>query len=332
MKKVNIILTIIILLSSLQPLVALAQTQDGSVIETNQTDNDSKKTIGSHNTSQTISTKSNNANSVSESLASITETTTGSSLTKAVTEDSVLQEENTTEKLSLLADVVASGTFGTSEWTIDVEGTLYIGEGTFDNNSTSWNKLQSPWGDYAAEIKKITFEGSVIAGEKSSYLFGELKNLTEIENLSLLDTSRVTDASSMFLGNEKLIAIDLSDFDTSNVTDMSSMFANVRGLTNLDLTHFDTSKVTNMDSMFFYASGLTSLNLSNFDTSKVTNMSNMFYQADQLTSLDLSNFNTSNVTDMYRMFFYTRGLTSLNLSNFDTSKVTNMNEMFAVTD
>jgi uncharacterized repeat protein (TIGR02543 family) len=196
--------------------------------------------------------------------------------------------------------------------------------------------------------------GGVIANPNSSYIFKGLTAATSM-NVSNLDTSRVTDMSSMFSGCSSLTSLDLSNFNTSNVTNMDNMFYHCSGLTSLNVSNFDTSKVTNMSSMFYYCSGLTgldlsnfntsnvtnmfqmfvgcsgltSLNVSNFDTSKVTNMSSMFYYCSGLTGLDLSNFNTSNVTNMFQMFFGCSGLTSLNVSNFDTSKVTNMSSMFS---
>ena len=145
---------------------------------------------------------------------------------------------------------------------------------------------------------------------------------------NIINTSQVTDMSSMFNYCKRLTSLDLSGFETSNVTNMSSMFDNCNALTSLDVSSFNTSNVVYMASMFGNCKALTSLDLSNFETSKVNNMSNMFYYCNRLTSLDLSSFNTSNVIYMGTMFQNCRGLTSLDLSGFETSKVTNMNSMF----
>lgn len=63
----------------------------------------------------------------------------------------------------------------------------------------------------------------------------------------------------------------LANVDTSAVTNMSSMFKNCQSLTSLDLSSFDTSAVTNMGSMFNYCQKLTSLLLGPnfFKTSKI---------------------------------------------------------------
>ena len=154
-----------------------------------------------------------------------------------------------------------------------------------------------PWFDYADQITKIEITSKIVP-EYTNGWFMDCMNLTNI---------------------------DLSNLDTSKVTDMSSMF-NSCGLTSLDLSSFNTSNVTNMSGMF--RGPLSSLDLSSFDTSKVTDMSYMFNRCSELNSLNISSFNTSNVTRMDGMFLNCSGLDSLDLRNFDTSKVTDMSFMF----
>ena len=160
-----------------------------------------------------------------------------------------------------------------------------------------------------------------------SDMFNSCSGLTSLD-LSKFDTANVMNMSSMFIGCNGLTTLDVSGFDTAKVTNMSGMFCECYGLTTLDLSKFDTSKVTNMSSMFASCMGLTSLNLSKFDTSKVTDMSSMFSDCSNLTSLVLSSFDTANVTSMAHMFDYCSNLTSLDLSSFDTANVTDMSSMF----
>ena len=158
-------------------------------------------------------------------------------------------------------------------------------------------------------------------------MFFRMSGLTNLD-LSNFDTSNVTKMFGMFWGMNSLINLDLSNFDTSNVTNMYGMFSEMSSLTNLDVSNFNTSNVTNMDAMFYGMSGLTNLDLSNFNTSNVTNMHSMFNGMSGLTDLDVSNFNTSNVTDMGYMFYGMSSLTNLDVSNFNTSNVTYMGYMF----
>ena len=209
----------------------------------------------------------------------------------------------------------------------------------------SWDVSQVGNGQVMAYIKDsstsgyydlyIQGNGKIYANPDSSYLFSGFKYLTQINNLELLDTSKVINMSNMFSYCEDLLALDVSGFDTSKVTNMKNMFSYMYDIKSLDLSSFNTSSVTDMSYMFASISRLTSLNVSSFNTSKVTNMSNMFsYATTGITSLkklDLSNFDTSNVTDMSGMFYSFAqygGSGTINISSFDTSKVRNMSKMF----
>ena len=203
----------------------------------------------------------------------------------------------------------------------------------------SWDVSEAQDGSVMAYVEddgsgnstyKLTIggKGGIIANESMIRYFAGFEKMTSID-LSALDTSEVTNMSSMFDDCSILTSLDVSNFDTSNVTDMHYMFESCYSLTSLDVRNFDTSKVTNMRSMFYSCSSLTSLDVSNFDTSNVTDMYGMFRRCSNLISLDVSNFNTQNVTNMNDMFYDCNVLTSLDLSNFNTSKVTYMSFMFA---
>lgn len=186
-------------------------------------------------------------------------------------------------------------------------------------------------------------DGIIYANQDSRGYFAAMQNLDNIDNLTGLDTSNVTNMSAMFFNTgyySDVFALDLSGFNTSKALSMDGMF-NYTGYNNsnftLDLSNFDTSNVTNMSYMFwgtgYYNSNFT-LDLSSFNTSNVTDMSYMFFETGSSSrnfTLDLSNFDTSNVTDMSYMFYAT-GVDSFNftldLSNFDTSNVTDMSSMF----
>ncbi|EOB3456322.1 BspA family leucine-rich repeat surface protein, partial [Enterococcus hirae] len=184
------------------------------------------------------------------------------------------------QKANVAAASKITGTWGTSSYTFDENtGVLTIGAGELSGYE------ESPWysGKVDSEaIKKVVLSGKVIAPEDANLLFngssskGHLTNVTEIEGLSQLDTSNVTDMRWMFGNLSSLTSLDLSGFDTSNVTSMYCMFYGMSNVTSLDLSGFNTSKVTNMYDMFNGMSNVTSLDLSNFDTSKVTDMGNMF--------------------------------------------------------
>ncbi len=229
-----------------------------------------------------------------------------------------------------------SGTWGNCEWSIDDEGVLTIKGGVgesvqkvVDSNGTT--TYQTPWNHFNSEIKKVNIEDKVTFKENTSLsgLFKDIYGLQEINGLDKLDTTNVTDMSSMFYGRSGLTALDVSGFNTANVTDMSSMFYGCSGLTALDIKGFNTANVTNMSSMFGGCSGLTALDVSGFNTTNVTNMSSMFGGCSGLTALDVSGFNTVNVTNMRSMFYGCSGLTVIDVSGFNTTNVTDMRTMFS---
>ena len=144
------------------------------------------------------------------------------------------------------------------------------------------------------------------------------RNCSKLTTIPLLDTSKVTDMGGMFNGCSSLTTVP--QLDTSNATVVQSMFDHCSKLTTIPL--LDTSKVTDMSYMFQYCSNLTSI--PQLNTSKVTDMEYMLNGCDSLTTIPA--FDTSKVTNMSNMFNSCRSLTSI--PQFDTSNVTDMYQMF----
>jgi len=180
-------------------------------------------------------------------------------------------------------------------------------------------------------VTKVVFDASFkdFRPTTTEGWFYHLSELTTIEGLENLNTTAVTDMSTMFSNCSSLTSLNLSNFNTSKVTNMGSMFSGCSGLTELNVSKFNTSAVTNVSEMFSGCSGLKELNISNFNTSAVTNMGWMFEGCSRLASLNLSNFSTSAVTDMSLIFSGCSDLKELNVSSFNTSAVTDMREMFS---
>ena len=141
---------------------------------------------------------------------------------------------------------------------------------------------------------------------------------TKSDGVPLLDTSNVTNMSSMFQGCTNLASIPL--LDTSNVTNMSGMFQSCTNLTTIP--QLNTSKVTNMNNMLRGCTSLTTIPLLN--TSSVTNISSMFEGCTSLTTIPA--LDTSGAINMSRMFYGCTNLASIPLLN--TSSATNMADMF----
>lgn len=215
---------------------------------------------------------------------------------------------------------------GTLTFYCDNQRNSRVGE-TYDLNTGS----NIPgWFAVNKSVTKAVFDASFANARPTTTndWFCNCKNLTEIKDISNLNTNDVTSMDGMFDNCNNLTSLDVSNFNTTKVTNMNRMFYSCEGLTSLDVSKFNTSNVTNMSWMFSCCKGLTNLNVSNFNTEKVTNMEGLFDNCEGLTKLDVSNFNTEKVTNMAYMFRSCYELTSLNMSNFNTEKVTTMCQMF----
>lgn len=269
----------------------------------------------------------NVVNANEEPSVTRTESSNTTIVSPDISESQLLVENKNSQK---------NGQWGTCSWTFDeTTGTLEINSGELGESQLS------PWNTGAVsakEIKNIVFLGKVLLPENASSMFSsnisdnELTNLISLENMSNIDTSKVTNMANMFASCESLTTLDLSSFNTSNVTTMYGMFADNFNLQSINLSSFDTSKVTNMADMFISCENLATLDLSSFNTSSVEVMQEMFYDCRNLISLDLSNFDTSKVTKMHSMFSGCTLLESLDLSSFDTTNVLSMSNMFKNTN
>lgn len=101
--------------------------------------------------------------------------------------------------------------------------------------------------------------GGIYANPRSVAMFFNFENIININNLSLLDTSKVQSMSYMFDCCVSLTSLNLSNFDTSNVTTMYGMFSSCYNITSLDLTNFNTNKVITMEYMFSNCQSLTQI-------------------------------------------------------------------------
>lgn len=122
------------------------------------------------------------------------------------------------------------------------------------------------------------------------------------------------------IADYKDILVYLPKIDTSEVTNMSSIFQNCRRL--IAVPYFDTSKATNFSYLFSGCVTLKCIPL--LDTSKATKMSNMFSSCTHLKTIPL--LNTASVTYFPQAF---SGCCSLEyLPNLDFTKAEEFESMF----
>jgi surface protein len=149
------------------------------------------------------------------------------------------------------------------------------------------------------DVIKVVFDPSFSNARPTTtyyWLFG-MMSLQTIEGMSYLNTSEVTNMSSMFYGC-KLTSLDLSHFNTANVTDMIGMFDSCSELTSLDLSSFNTAKVTSMSTMFRACSNLVTIYVGDdWSTTKVTSSGSMFTNCTSLVGSQGTTYHPNYPTD-----------------------------------
>ena len=149
----------------------------------------------------------------------------------------------------------------------------------------------------------------------------------EINNVTMIWNSNITNCNCMFSNLSNIISIDFSQFDTSQVTNMLYMFNGCTSLVSLDLTNFNTEKVTDMYKMFFNCSSLQILK-QNFRAPLAIDISYMFYLCGSLISIDLSYFEATSALFMALMFYKCKSLITANFSNFNAEQSLFIDNMF----
>ncbi len=186
--------------------------------------------------------------------------------------------------------------------------------------------------DYARHMATVVFDASFAAARPTTTegWFSGMERLNSVTGLGNLNTSQVTDMSSMFYNCWHLPSdnLNMSSWDVSKVTDMGHMFEKCKALTSLDLSFWNVSKVADMSSMFEECTNLNILNLGGWNNAKLTNIANMFYKCDHLASLNVSSWTNPLITDFSDLFEGLGSLATLNLTNFKIPAATNMADMF----
>ena len=160
-----------------------------------------------------------------------------------------------------------------------------------------------------------------------NYMFFECDSLNSLD-LSMFDTSSLTEMDFMFAYSKWLISLDLSNFNTSNVYTMKNVFEGCKSLDFLDISNFDTSEVIYMDGMFKGCENLKSLDLSNFHTPKLKYINQTFTNCQSLNLLDISNFEINQTVNMESLFTGCCSLSSLIINDYNLDYIQILKNMF----
>lgn len=245
-------------------------------------------------------------------------------------------------KLTMNAD----GKTKTMTFTVG-DQSLATGTASSKGDNIVYSINNAPWcgygyGSQLDSITKVVFDPSFaqVQPTRTENWFNGMKNLTDIEGIENLNTSKVTNMSSMFAGCSSLTSIDLSHFETANCENFQQLFRDCRSLKSLDLKTFNTTNgyMTSMQRMFDGCTSLESVDVSSFNFVKeelyrnagmTISLERMFRNCSSLKSLDLSNFDVSseNVRSETQMFDGCTGLKELKLHD-SFSKISYAYNMF----
>lgn len=222
--------------------------------------------------------------------------------------------------------ILDQGNYGI-DWRLTSEGVLYLGGGSLKEPGYLSNLY--PWSKKVNKIQKVVVDGKVVLPYYPQ-LFYNMTNVKEIENIDLLDTSRVRNFSYMFSGAQKLESLDLTTWDTSSANNMFHMFDSCYNLKKLKVGKWDVSNVRSMSGMFdslASESSMENLDLSSWNVGSLEDMSYMFLMAN-IRNINLTNWNVSQASNMNGSFSTFRKGESLNLANWQISAMSDIEDFF----
>ncbi|MDF7664029.1 BspA family leucine-rich repeat surface protein [Bifidobacterium sp. ESL0763] len=188
--------------------------------------------------------------------------------------------------------------------------------------------------DHFDNVTSIVFEGpgKTRFPEDSGSMFNNNNKVASFISGDFVDTSHVTDMSSMFSGwdsNESLKQIDVAKWDTSRVTDMSWMFSN-SGVVDVDLSGWATADGSSVEMSYMFNECHDVKNVV-FGRLRPNDLSELFYDDESLEHADLNNLKPDDRhgTCYFDLAFSNcKNLRHLDISGFDASKVVMQATMF----
>ena len=239
----------------------------------------------------------------------------------AKTAQAIWTAGNTTLTFTYEEPVSVGGTYGGQTVTAVWSGTAVTATGT---NNPGW--VNTVKGSLTTVVFKQSFQ-SVKPTSCSGWFYG-CTRLNNIQGITYLTTTNVTDMQYMFEGCSSLTSLNLSSFNTTNVTYMYGMFVNCSSLNSLDISSFNTAKVTEMWDMFKGCRSLTSLDLSSFNTANVKRFGYLFSGCSKLTNLIFPSLDTTNRNELWNHDYHYMFENCSSLKNLELSQCNIPNEFY----
>lgn len=141
---------------------------------------------------------------------------------------------------------------------------------------------------------------------------------SENVDLTIFETSQVTNLYYMFSSSPNIVTLDLSTWNVSNVETMEAVFQGRRKLTNINVSGWKPSKCTIFNNIFAECSALQTLDLSGWDVTNGQTFNSMFRYCENLETINMDGWKPSNATSMTSMFEYCTNLSNI-IFDFETS-------------
>lgn len=175
-------------------------------------------------------------------------------------------------------------------------------------------------------FSKVTVEVQIPAISVSSL---SMRITSESANLTMFETSQVTDMNHLFRESSNLKTLDLSNWNVSQVANMEGLFERCHNLEYVNISSWNPQSLKKGGYLFADCGSLKSLDLSNMDLSSLVEFHNAFAYDRNLEQLNLSGtITSSNLERTQEMFHDCEKLKTIDLSGFDLSGVKYFNTMF----
>lgn len=202
----------------------------------------------------------------------------------------------------------ASKPFTTGELTVTENG-VYLPK---DNNLDAFSKVT-----VEVQVPKISVSSL------------SMRITSESANLTMFETSQVTDMNHLFRESPNLVTLNVSGWDVSNVENMEGIFERCLTLENINIKDWNPLALKKGGFLFANCGSLKSLDLSGWDLSSLVEFHNAFEYCRNVEELNLSGVITSsNLERMSVTFHNCEKLKTIDLSGFDLSGVKFMDNMF----
>ena len=174
-----------------------------------------------------------------------------------------------------------------------------------------------------------TSHDRIKTGTDASYLFSQLRAMTDITGAEKLVTSAAVNMRNMFHYCLGLKTLDVSWLDVENVTNLTSFINHCENLTAIDLSAWNPTSVTTLSYLFNSCYDLESITLGErFRQVNPTGWYCAFYKCNSLTSLDEENLNFSAATNLNRCFCECYSLTELDFGTAGPVALTKADSAF----